>query len=99
VGVFMTQGVVIGWLGTALGILAGVAIGLNVGTLAPLLERTFGFQIMDADVYYITKIPSDVQLADVLLIGTVAFLLTVLATIYPAVRAARTEPAEALRYE
>jgi lipoprotein-releasing system permease protein len=99
VGVFMTQGVVIGWLGTALGILLGVTIGLNVATLAPLLERTFGFQIMDADVYYITRIPSDVQSADVILIGTVAFLLTVLATIYPAIRAARTEPAEALRYE
>ncbi len=99
IGVFMTQGVVIGWLGTALGIVLGVLIALNVATLAPLLERTFGFQIMDADVYYITRIPSEVQAADVLLIGTVAFLLTVLATIYPAVRAARTEPAEALRYE
>ena len=99
VGVFMTQGVVIGWLGTALGIILGLLLALNVATIAPLLERTFGFQIMDADVYYITAIPSDVQVADVILIGTVAFLLTVLATIYPAVRAARTEPAEALRYE
>ncbi len=99
VGVFMTQGVVIGWLGTALGIAAGIAIALNVGTLAPLLEQAFGFQIMDADVYYITRIPSDLHAADVMLIGTVAFLLTVLATVYPAVRAAHTQPAEALRYE
>jgi lipoprotein-releasing system permease protein len=99
VGVFMTQGVVIGWLGTALGIAAGIAVALNVETLAPWLERTFGFEIMDADVFYITRIPSDLQAADVVLIGVVAFLLTVLATVYPAIRAARTQPAEALRYE
>ena len=74
-------------------------VALNVDTLAPFLERTFGFEFMDRDVYYITQIPSDVQTLDVVLIGIVAFLLTVLATIYPAVRAARTEPAEALRYE
>jgi lipoprotein-releasing system permease protein len=99
VGVFMTQGVVIGWLGTALGIAAGIAVALNVGTIAPWLERTFGFQIMNADVFYITQIPSDLQAADVLIIGAIAFLLTVLATVYPAIRAARTQPAEALRYE
>jgi lipoprotein-releasing system permease protein len=99
VGVFITQGVVIGWLGTALGITAGVLLALNVATIAPWLEHTFGFQIMDADVYYITQIPSDLHLADVIVIGTVAFALTVLATLYPARRAALTEPAEALRYE
>ena len=99
VGVFVTQGVVIGWMGAALGIVCGVLLALNVGTIAPWLEHTFGFQIMDADVYYITQIPSDLQTADVAIIGTVAFALTVLATLYPARRAARTEPAEALRYE
>jgi lipoprotein-releasing system permease protein len=99
VGVFVTQGVLIGWLGTALGIAAGLALALNVDTVAPFLEQTFGFQFMDRDVYYITQIPSDTQVGDVLRIGTAAFLLTVLATLYPSIRAARTEPAEALRYE
>lgn len=99
VGVFITQGVVIGWLGAVLGIVCGVLLALNVGTIAPWLEHTFGFQIMDSDVYYITQIPSDLQVDDVAIIGTVAFALTVLATLYPAGRAARTEPAEALRYE
>jgi lipoprotein-releasing system permease protein len=91
--------VVIGWVGTALGILLGVVLALNVGTIAPWLEHTFGFHIMDPDVYYITQIPSDLQAMDVVVIGSVAFVLTVLATLYPARRAAQTEPAEALRYE
>jgi len=97
--IFVTQGVIIGWLGTAVGLIAGLALATNVGTVAPWLERTFGFQFMDSDVYYITELPSDVHSADVLFIGIAAFLLTVLATVYPAVRAARTAPAEALRYE
>ncbi len=98
-GVFVTQGLVIGWFGVAFGVLLGVFLALNVGTIVPVLERTFRFQIMDADVYYITTIPSDLQWPNVVWIGVAALLLTALATIYPAVRAARTPPAEALRYE
>ncbi len=98
-GIFITQGLVIGWLGVALGIALGLTLALHVDTLVPLLEQTFGFQIMDADVYYITSIPSDVQWANVVTIAAAALLLTAIATVYPAIRAARTAPAEALRYE
>jgi lipoprotein-releasing system permease protein len=65
----------------------------------PWLERTFRFQILDADVYYVTRIPSTIEARDVLVVGLVAFVLTWISTLYPAFRAARTEPAEALRYE
>jgi lipoprotein-releasing system permease protein len=98
-GVFITQGLVIGWLGVALGVALGLTLALNVETIVPFLEHTFGFQIMDADVYYITSIPSEVRWPNVVAIGGAALLLTGLATIYPAIRAARTAPAEALRYE
>jgi lipoprotein-releasing system permease protein len=98
-GIFMTQGLVIGWLGVALGVALGLTLALNVETIEPFLERTFHFQILDSDVYYNSVIPSEVHAANVVTIGAAALLLTALATIYPAIRAARTAPAEALRYE
>jgi len=99
VGVFFTQGIVIGAIGTLLGLALGLAIACNVGAIVPVLEGLFGFHVMDPTVYYITEIPSEVRAGQVLTIGLVAFVLTVLATIYPALRGAATEPAEALRYE
>jgi len=98
-GIFITQGLVIGWLGVALGVALGLALALNVETIEPFLERTFHFQILDSDVYYSSVIPSEVHAANVVAIGVAALLLTALATIYPAIRAAGTAPAEALRYE
>lgn len=99
VGIFVTQGTLIGWLGTAAGIALGLALASNVGEIAPFLEHLLGFQVFDADVYYISTIPSEVRSQDVALVGAAAFLLTLLATLYPAFRAAGTRPAEALRYE
>jgi lipoprotein-releasing system permease protein len=97
--VFITQGLVIGWLGVLLGVALGVLLALNVELIVPVLERLFGFHIMDADVYYTTTIPSDLHWSNVVLIGMAALTLTALATLYPALRAAHTAPAEALRYE
>jgi lipoprotein-releasing system permease protein len=96
---FLTQGFVIGAIGTLLGVALGVALATNVDTIVPALERLFGFHIMDPTVYYITRIPSEPRLGQIVTIAALAFALTVLATIYPARRGAATEPAEALRYE
>jgi lipoprotein-releasing system permease protein len=99
VGVFLTQGLVIGAIGTLLGLALGVAVAANVSTIVPFLEHVFGFHVMDPTVYYITAIPSELRPDQIVTITTIAFVLTVVATIYPAVRGAATEPAEALRYE
>jgi lipoprotein-releasing system permease protein len=98
-GVFLTQGMVIGWLGVALGVVFGLLVAFHVGSIVPFLQGTFGFQILDADVYYSTVIPSDVHPWNVVVIALAALAMTTLATIYPAIRAAGTAPAEALRYE
>ncbi len=93
--VFMTQGVLIGWIGTAIGVVLGLAVALHV----PYLEQALDLHIMDPDVYYISTIPSETRSGDVLSIALAALLLTFVATIYPALQAAKTQPAEALRYE
>jgi lipoprotein-releasing system permease protein len=98
-GVFMIQGLVIGWAGVLLGTLLGVVLTLNVGTIEPFLERVFRFHLFDPDVYYVTIIPEELHRSNVAWIAAAALLLTTLATVYPALRAARVPRAEALRYE
>jgi lipoprotein-releasing system permease protein len=93
--VFMTQGVLIGWIGTAIGVVLGLCVALNV----PFLEQALDLHIMDPDVYYISTVPSETHSVDVVIIAISALVLTFVATIYPALQAARTQPAEALRYE
>lgn len=97
--VFLAQGTAIGAVGTLLGVALGVPLALHVGTVMPALESLFGFNVLPAEVYYITQLPSDLRVHQVVLVSGIAFLLCLLSTIYPSVRAARTEPAEALRYE
>jgi lipoprotein-releasing system permease protein len=96
---FLTQGILIGAIGTLLGVGFGLAIALNVDSIVPFLERAFGFHFMDPTVYYITTLPSELHTGQIVTIATIAFVMTVLATIYPALRGAATDPAEALRYE
>jgi len=98
-GIFMIQGTVIGIIGILIGLVCGIELALNVETIVPLIERTFHVRFLSPDVYYISELPSDLHWHDVMFIGAIAFLFCLLATIYPAWRASRTQPAEALRYE
>jgi lipoprotein-releasing system permease protein len=97
--IFMVQGALIGVIGTFSGVLLGVLIGFNVDTVVPAIEQVLGFKFLAKDVYYISDLPSDVQLRDVATIGIVSLALSFLATLYPSWRASRVNPAEALRYE
>ena len=96
---FAIQGVLIGLAGTVLGAALGTLVADNLQSLVGALERLLGTQFLDARVYYMSDLPAYVESADVLRVCAVAFVLCVLATIYPAWRAARTAPAEALRHE
>jgi len=97
--IFMVQGTIIGLVGVLLGTLGGVTLALNLDVLIPWLEGLLGVQFMPADVYYINKFPSELHWGDVVKIVLISFVLSVLATFYPAWSASRTQPAEALRYE
>ena len=97
--IFMVQGALIGVIGTLSGVVLGLLVGFNVDTVVPAIEHLVGFKFLAKDVYYISELPSDVQLGDVLTIGVVSLVLSFVATLYPSWRASRTNPAEALRYE
>ncbi|MDE3739589.1 lipoprotein-releasing ABC transporter permease subunit [Metapseudomonas resinovorans] len=98
-GIFMVQGTVIGVVGTVIGGVLGILAALKVSDAIALLERLMGHKFLSAEVYFIDYLPSQLMVEDVVLVCSAALVLSFLATLYPAWRAARTQPAEALRYE
>lgn len=98
-GVFMVQGSLIGIIGTVAGVIGGITLTLNLERILGAIEAVFNVKLLPEDVYYITGLPTDMQPADIVVITVVALAMSFLATLYPAWRAARTQPAEALRYE
>src|SRR5690349_11769108 len=97
--IFLIQGSVIAWFGVALGVLLGTLIGYHAGAVAAFLERLFRFEIFDSTVYVVTRLPSELRPLQIAWIAGVAMFITLLATLYPSLRAARIPPADALRYE
>jgi lipoprotein-releasing system permease protein len=97
--VFMVQGTLIGVVGTVAGVIGGIVLTLNLEVILLGVEKLFGVVLLPEDVYYITGLPTELQATDVVTIALVALAMAFLATLYPAWRAARTPPAEALRYE
>ncbi|MBB4734340.1 lipoprotein-releasing ABC transporter permease subunit [Xanthomonas arboricola] len=97
--VFMVQGSLIGFMGTIMGVVGGIVLTLNLERILGVIETIFSVKLLPEDVYYITGLPTDMQTQDVVVITVVALVMSFLATLYPAWRASRTQPAEALRYE
>ncbi|MCP4996759.1 MAG: lipoprotein-releasing ABC transporter permease subunit [Gammaproteobacteria bacterium] len=98
-GIFIVQGATIGFIGTLLGIISGIALAKNLEVLVAWIEEIFQVNFLDPNIYYISRLPSDLHWDDVSMISIGAFIITLLATLYPAWRASRVQPAEALRYE
>lgn len=98
-GIFIVQGSIVGLVGTLLGVIGGITLALNVTALVAWIERFFDIRLLSSDMYYVNYLPSKMEWSDVWQISLMALIMSLVATIYPAWRASRTQPAEALRYE
>jgi len=97
--IFIFQGFMIGLIGTFMGIILGIVISINIDVIVPFIESLFGVQFLSKDIYYISQIPSQLLTSDVISIGLMGLLLSLLATLYPSYKASKIDPASALKYE
>ena len=97
--IFLVQGSLIGLIGTALGVAGGSAIALNIDVIVPAIERLVGAQFLPREVYFISTLPSDPRVADIISVGVTSLVMSLVATLYPSWRASRLQPAEVLRHD
>jgi lipoprotein-releasing system permease protein len=97
--IFLVQGALIGVIGTLLGVTGGMAIAFNIDVIVPAIERVLGTQFLPREVYFISSLPSDPRMADILTIGVTSLIMSLLATLYPSWRASRLQPAQVLRHD
>jgi lipoprotein-releasing system permease protein len=98
-GIFVVQGALVGVIGTLSGLLLGLLVAFNIGSIVPAIERALGASFLPKDIYLISRMPSDPQWADIGPVVIIALVLALVATLYPSWRASRIDPAEALRHE
>jgi len=97
--IFLVQGALIGVIGTLLGVTGGMAIAFNIDVIVPAIERVLGTQFLPREVYFISSLPSDPRMADILTIGVTSLIMSLVATLYPSWRASRLQPAQVLRHD
>jgi lipoprotein-releasing system permease protein len=97
--IFVVQGSIVGVLGTLLGVSLGLLVASNLDSVLAALEAAFGFRVLPREIYFLSALPSDPRASDIVPIALISLVLSFLATLYPSWRAARTRPAEALRYD
>jgi lipoprotein-releasing system permease protein len=98
-GIFMVQGIIVGTFGILIGLTGGVLLAWNIPAMVKWIEKTFHVEFLSPDIYYVTEVPSELHWSDVGWVAAIAWVFCLIATLYPAWRAARTQPAAALRYE